>query len=148
MPDPLSVPGSPAHIIGEGYAFEEIRARLGGESTPPHFVIHREGVILGLCLGLMWNPRAEGNPCEVWVGQKGELSEWGAQLAETAGPLPVYVRREEGGRWFFTGLHEVTGSSTEPDAIRARLKPPGITRISRIVFLKRLPSAQPPAAAK
>ena len=104
---------------------------------PPYFVIHREGTILGLCLGLMWNPLAEADPVEVWVGTKGDLKLWGAKLAETIGPLPIFVRREEGGKWVFTGLHEVTGNSTEVPALRLRLKPPVITGISRIVFLKR-----------
>ena len=122
-----------------------VRARLGGEMAPPHFVIHRDGVILGLCLGLAWNPRAESDPAEVWVGRKGELPKWGIKLAETTGPFPVYVRREEGGKWFFIGLHEVNGSSAEPEAIAQRLKPPAITGISRIVFLKRSDSPAPSA---
>lgn len=88
-------------------------------------------------MGLIWNPRAESDPCEVWVGRKGELPKWGIKLAETTGQLPVYVRREEGGKWFLIGLFEVTGNSTELDAIKQRLKPPVITGISRIVFLKR-----------
>ncbi len=132
-----SVPPTP-HVIGQGYDFAEVRAALGGEALPPNFVIHRNGVILGLCLGLMWNPLAEADPAEVWVGRKTDLAKWGLKLAETTGPLPVYVRRQEGGKWFFTGLHEVTGSTAELPAIEQRLKPPVITGISRIVFLKRL----------
>jgi hypothetical protein len=129
---------SPAHVVGEGYAFQVIRAHLGGHAAPPYFVIHREGAIVGLCLGLLWNPRAEGNPAEVWVGKKGDLPKWGLKLAETTGPLPVYVRREEGGQWFFIGRYEVTGSSAEPEEIKQRLQPPVITAISRVVFLKRV----------
>ena len=147
MIDNLPAPAAPPHVIGEGYKFEAVRAQLGGQAAPPHFVIHREGVIRGLCLGLSWNPLAESDPCEVWVGRKGDLPKWGAKLAETTGPLPVYVRREEGGNWFFTGLYEVTGSSTDPAVIRPRLKPPVIKGISRIVFLKRAGSALRPAAA-
>lgn len=132
-PQPLPAP----HVVGEGYEYDAIRKQLGGEFAPPYFVIHRGGVILGLCLGLIWNPRAESDPAEVWVGKKGDLANWGLKLAETQGLLPVYVRREEGGKWFFTGLHEVTGSTTDPEAIRQRLRPPGITAMSRVVFLKR-----------
>jgi hypothetical protein len=147
MIDDSPNPPSPAHQVGEGYDFQAIRTHLGGQAAPPNFVIHRDGVILGLCLGSLWNPRAQGDPCEVWVGRKGDLPEWGLKLAETPGPLPVYVRREEGGKWFFTGLHEVAGSSTEPVAIRERLQPPVITSISRIVFLKRAQATPPPAPA-
>lgn len=143
----MSEQSSPApsaqHVIGQGYDFAEVRAALGGEAQPPNFVIHRDGVILGLCLGLMWNPRAELDPSEVWVGRKGDLPKWGVKLAETAGPLPVYVRRQEGGKWFFIGMHEVTGSTAELPAIKQRLKPPVITGISRIVFLKRLSESKP-----
>ena len=142
MLDQPSAPASPPHVIGEGYSFDAVRTHLGGESTPPNFVIHRDGAILGLCLGLMWNPLAEADPAEVWVGRKADLPKWGTKLAETTGPLPVYVRREEGGKWIFIGLHEVTGSSAELPAIKQRLKPPVITGISRIVFLKRLPEAK------
>ena len=87
---------------------------------------------------MMWNPLAESDPAEVWVGRKDPLPKWGVKLAATTGPLPVYVRREEGGNWFYIGLHEVTGSSTEPSDIRHRLKPPVITSISRIIYLKRI----------
>ncbi|MSU36542.1 MAG: hypothetical protein EXS36_15875 [Pedosphaera sp.] len=141
MIDPSTVLSSPAHVVGEGYDFGAIRALLGGDSGPPNFVIHRDGAILGLCLGLMWNPLAEGDPAEVWVGRKGDLPKWGMTLAETAQPLPVYVRREAGGKWIFTGLHQVTGNSGELPEIQRRLKPPVITGISRIVFLKRFPEA-------
>lgn len=141
MLDNTSAPSSTPHVVGEGYDFGAIRAHLGGAAIPPNFVIHREGAILGLCLGLMWNPLAEADPAEVWVGRKGDLPKWGIKLAETTGPLPVYVRRAEGGKWFYIGLHEVTGSSAELPAIKQRLKPPVITGISRIVFLKRLPAA-------
>lgn len=128
----------PPHVVGEGYDFQTIRAALGGEAVPPYFVIHRAGDILGLCLGLMWNPLAESDPCEVWVGCKGDLPKWGERLAATTGPLPVYVRRKEGGQWFFTGRFEVSGSTTEPITIRERLKPPVITAISRVVYLRRV----------
>ena len=138
MLDQSSALPLPPHVVGEGYDFDSVRTRLGGDSAPPYFAIHRDGAILGLCLGLMWNPLAESEPAEVWIGRKGDLPKWGIKLAETTGPLPVYVRREEGGKWFFTGLHEVTGSTSELPAIRQRLKPPAITGISRIVFLKRL----------
>jgi len=137
---PKPKPASPAHVIDEGYDFQTVRAHLGGQAVPPHFVIRREGVIVGLCLGLKWHPRAESEPGEVWVGKRGDLPGWGRKLSETVGPLPVYVRREEGGQWFFTGLREVTGSSTELEAIRQRLQPPVITAISRIVFLQRVPA--------
>jgi hypothetical protein len=130
-------------VVGEGYDYDAVRASLGGQVAPPFFVIHRDGAILGLCLGLMWNPRAESEPCEVWVGRKGDLPSWGTKLAATTGPLPVYVRREEGGKWFFTGMYEVTGNSQLPEDIRARLKPPVITGISRIVFLKRSGDVKP-----
>ncbi len=133
-------PVSPPHVVGESYDFQTIRTALGGQPLPPNFVIHREGVILGLCLGLMWHPNVEGNPAEVWVGRKDPLPKWGEKLAATTGPLPVYVRREEGGKWFFIGQHEVAGSSTEFNEIKRRLKPPVITGISRIIYLKRLPA--------
>jgi hypothetical protein len=136
-----AVPPTP-HVIGQGYDFAEVRTALGGEANPPFFVIHRDGIILGLCIGLVWNPLAEADPAEVWVGRKGDLPKWGVKLAETTGPLPVYVRRHEGGKWIFTGLHEVTGSTAEIPAIKQRLKPPVITGISRVVFLKRVQDAK------
>lgn len=143
MSEQTPTPQPAPHVIGTAYDLQTIRKDLGGQDRPPHFVIHRDDVILGLCLGLMWNPLAESDPAEVWVGRKGELPKWGLTLAGTTGPLPVYVRREEGGPWFFTGLHEVIGNTTEVEEIRRRLKPPVITGISRIVFLKRCQSAAP-----
>ncbi|MDA1272768.1 MAG: hypothetical protein O2960_01775 [Verrucomicrobia bacterium] len=136
------------HVVGESYDFQTIRNHLKGETAPPNFVIHRDGSILGLCLGLLWNPRAEDEPCEVWVGKKRDLPGWGLRLADTTGPFPVYVRREEGGQWIYKGLYEVNGSSTEPEAIRQRLQPPVITGISRIVFLKRADVVLPPPSSQ
>ena len=134
LPSPIPTP----HVVGEGYDFETIRAALGGQRLPPNFVIHNEGVILVLCVGLRWNPLAESTPAEVWVGRNDPLPKWGEKVASTTGPLPVYVRREEGGKWIYIGLHEVTGSSTDINDIKHRLKPPVITNISRIIYLKRL----------
>jgi hypothetical protein len=134
---PTPNPLSPPHVLGESYDYNVIRTHLNGEWGPPNFVIHRDELVLGLCLGLIWNPRAESDPCEVWIGQKEGLPKWGLKLAETTGPLPVYVRRAEGGKWFYNGIHEVTGNSTDPEEIKQRLKPPVLTAISRIVFLKR-----------
>ena len=139
MLDKPSAPPPLPHVVGESYDFQTIRTALGGQLLPPNFVIRHEGVIRGLCLGLMWHPLVESDPAEVWIGRKDPLPKWGEKLAETTGPLPVYVRREEGGKWVYIGLHEVTGSSTELNAIRHRLRPPVITNISRIVYLKRLP---------
>jgi hypothetical protein len=141
-------PPLPSHVVGQCYDFHAVRAGLGGEKAPPYFVIHRDGKILGLCLGLMWHPMAESEPCEVWVGRKGDLPSWGRKLAETTGPLPIYVRREEGGKWFYIGRYEVTGSSREPGVIRPRLKPPVIAAISRIIFLKRFDTTLQPATTE
>jgi hypothetical protein len=66
------------------------------------------------------------------------LIKWGVKLAEAKGTIPVYVRREQGGKWFYTGLHEVTGSTAEPEALKQRRQPPVIIAISRVVFLKKV----------
>lgn len=134
-----SQPVAAPHVPGEGYEFDAIRKHLGGEFAAPHFVIHRNDVILGVCVGLMWHPRAESDPVEIWIGNKPELVKWGKKLAEATGrPIPVYVRREEGGKWFFTGMHEVTGSTTEPEALKQRRKPPTIVSIAQVIFLKKV----------
>lgn len=138
MTDASPSPSRTPHLIGECYAFDAIRTHLAGDPTPPNFVIHRGKEVVGVCLGLGWNPRAEAEPCEVWVGYKGDLPKWGLRLAETKGPLPVYVRRTEGGPWFYLGLHEVTSHTAEPAVIRTRLQPPKITAISRLVFMKKV----------
>lgn len=143
MTDDSMKTADPAHVVGQGYDFQTIRLHLGGNAAPPYFVIHSDGKIRGLCLGLLWNPRAEADPCEVWVGKKTDLPRWGLKLAETTGPLPVYVRREEGGQWFLVGNFEVSGTSVDSEEIKQRLKPPVITAISRIVYLKRSSSPLP-----
>ncbi len=125
------------HVVGEGYEFDEVRAYLGGDPKPPNFVIHKGDAVIGVCLGLGWNPRADSEPCEVWVGRKDDQPKWGIRLAETRGPLPVYVRRTEGGKWFYNGLFEVTSHTTDPAIIRPRLMPPKIVAVAQIIFLKR-----------
>ena len=137
MSDASPSPAPAPHVVGQGYEFDEVRAFLGGDPKPPNFVIHQAGAVIGVCLGLGWNPRADGEPCEVWVGRKGDQPKWGIKLAETRGPLPVYVRRTEGGKWFYNGLYEVTSHTTDPTIIRPRLLPPKIVAIDRLVFLRR-----------
>lgn len=124
MPDASPSPQPAPHVVGEGYEFNEVRAHLGGDPKPPNFVIHKGDAVIGVCLGLGWNPRADSEPCEVWVGRKDDQPKWGIRLAETRGPLPVYVRRTEGGKWFYNGLFEVTSHTTDPAIIRPRLMPP------------------------
>ncbi len=133
------------HEVGVGYEFNEVRAALGGDPKPPNFVIHKDSEVIGLCLGLGWNPRAESEPAEVWVGRKDTQPKWGIKLAETRGVLPVYVRRTEGGPWFYNGLYAVSGHTTDPNLIRPRLVPPKIVAIAQVVFLKKIgePSAAP-----
>ena len=126
------------HVIGEAYDFDEVRTALGGDNKPPSFVIHRDGAVIGVCLGTTWNPRAESEPCEVWVGRKGNQPEWGVKLSETKGPLPVYVRRTEGGPWFYKGLYQVSDHTTSPSDIRPRLMPPKIVVIAQVILLKKI----------
>jgi len=126
------------HVVGESYGFDEVRSALGGDNKPPSFVIHRDGAVIGVCLGTTWNPRAEHDPCEVWVGRKGNQSEWGIKLAETKGPLPVYVRRTEGGPWFYKGMHKVTGQTINPADIRPRLMPPKIVAVAQVILLSKV----------
>jgi hypothetical protein len=120
------------------YDFDAVRAAHGGDPKPPNFVLHRAGKIVGLCLGLAWHPRAEAPAGEVWVGRKGDQAKWGQKLAETPGPLPLYVRRTEGGPWFFVGHVEVVGETTDPAQIRPRLQPPKIVAVAQVIFLRRL----------
>ena len=137
MSDASPSPTPAPHVVGEGYEFDEVRAFLGGDPKPPNFVIHKGTEVIGVCLGLGWNPRADSEPCEVWVGRKGDQAKWGIRLAETRSPLPVYVRRTEGGKWFYNGLFEVTSHTTDPAIIRPRLMPPKIVAIAQLIFLKR-----------
>ena len=86
MSDASPSPEPAPHVVGQGYEFDEVRAFLGGDPKPPNFVIHKAGAVIGVCLGLGWNPRADGEPCEVWVGRKGDQPKWGIKLAETRMP--------------------------------------------------------------
>lgn len=114
MSDPGASHRPLPHTVGEAYAFDEVRAALGGDPKPPNFVIHRDGAVVGVCLGTAWNPRAEADPCEVWVGRKGNQPQWGIKLAETRGPLPVYVRRTEGGVLVLPGPVPGRGADHRP----------------------------------
>jgi hypothetical protein len=135
-----SDPASPTPPVeGQDYEFDALRRAHGGDPKPPNFVLHRDGKVIGVCLGLAWHPRAEATPGEVWVGRKGDQAKWGVKLAETKAPLPVYVRRHAGGRWHYLGLHEVTGQTTDPAQIRPRLQPPKIVAVAQVVFLRKLP---------
>jgi hypothetical protein len=138
MPQPTQTPRPLPHVLGEAYAFDEVRAALGGDPKPPNFVIHKDGAVMGICLGITWNPRAESEPCEVWVGRKDNQPQWGEKLAATKGPLPVYVRRTEGGPWFYKGLYEVSDHTTDPKDIRPRLVPPKIVSVAQVILLKKL----------
>jgi len=137
MSDASPSPTPAPHVVGEGYEFDEVRAFLDGDPKPPNCRTHKSTEDIGGCRGRGWNPHADSEPCEVWVGRKGDQAKWGIRLAETRGPLPVYVRRTEGGKWFYNGLFEVTSHTTDPAIIRPRLLPPKIVALAQPVFLKR-----------
>ena len=104
----------------------------------PEFCHPPRGRDFGIVRRLALASARRGRSSRGLGGRSDPLPKWGEKLAATTGLLPVYVRREEGGKWVYTGLHEVTGSSMELNAIKDRLKPPVITNISRIIFLKRI----------
>ena len=134
MSDASPSPTPAPHVVGEGYEFDEVRAFLGGDPKPPNFVIHKGTEVIGVCLGLGWNPRADGEPCEVWVGRKGDQPKWGIKLAETRGikvvalhhgvdvcqiaPTPPLVTDLPGTKGSGLARHNVSGGGND-EQIRA-----------------------------
>jgi hypothetical protein len=119
-------------------SFSEIRARYHGDDAGPYYLIHSGGIVHALCLREDLNPRIGCAPAEVWVGAEEHVASWGKTLAEDSGALPVFVAKEKGAEYMDQGVHHVIGSTTDPKEIAARESQPGIGKLSRIVFLKKV----------
>ncbi len=133
-------------IVAEGsgkiglsmFGYEEIRSLLGGDDAPPRFLIHRHGLVLALCLRADSHPRINAEPPEVWVGGEDHIREWGERLALDTGAIWLFVANSDG-KFRERGIYEILGSTNDRLELAKRMVFPGISSISRVVFLKRQP---------
>jgi hypothetical protein len=134
-------------IVAEGsgkiglsmFGYEEIRSLLGGDDAPPRFLIHRHGLVLALCLHADAHPRINADPPEVWVGGQEQIREWGERLAMDTGAVWLFTANGEENMFRERGIYEILGSTNDRLELAKRMVFPGISSISRVVFLKRQP---------
>ena len=116
--------------------YHDIRIQLGGDNTPPWFVIHRGETILALCIRYDMNPNITDNFPEVWVGADGDLPIWGERLFNHDGLLPLYVSLQKAGGYDYRGTFVRLRQHTPEELAEAQAQVPH--PLSRIVFLKPL----------
>lgn len=116
-------------------AYETIRDRYGGEDEPPRFLIHRDGLVLALCLQSDRNPRIFSDPAEVWVEENPCYAAWTEVLAEDTGAVPLYLSQWETAAFRRRGVYHVIGSTDSPLDLARRMAFPGIPRLAKIIFL-------------
>jgi len=119
-------------------SYHEIRNQLGGDDGPPWFVIHRGDEILAITLREDLNPSINSNPAEVWVGAAETLPEWGKRLAFKTAEAPLYVSPGQGAGYVDRGIYKIIGNTDDAVELAAREAQPGIGKLSRIVFLKKM----------
>lgn len=116
--------------------YHDIREALGGDNTPPWFVIHRANEILAATLNEELNPRIYGEQPEIWVGTQHPIPTWGERLADHQGELPVYVAPPDSNDYIHIGTYRVVNSTEDPEQLRERMQDAGTRDLCRVVFLQ------------
>ena len=122
----------PKHAIGSNHSFTQLFNAFGADpqkDTDPHYLLWKGDEILALCLRYKFNPE----PGEVWIGNDGQVAEWGKKLAALKDTtLPLYYSPR--GRQFYDckGDHFITGATDDTKELAKRRGP---VPLSRIVFI-------------
>jgi|APTNR8051073442_1049403.scaffolds.fasta_scaffold16559_4 hypothetical protein len=119
-------------IVGFDYTREAIHAQCGGslQSELPH----QNGRVVAACLDASRNPHA---PCVILCGNRPDLCQAGALLAQQPAPIPVFIKNAAQ-RWVYQGGFEVAESFTAPADCAPYLAGSGrdFTTISRVIVLR------------
>ena len=119
-------------IVGFDYSREEIHAQCGGSlhSELPH----QKDRVAAACLDASRHPHA---PCVILCGNRPDLCQAGALLAQQPAPIPVFIKNAAR-RWVYQGRFEVAQSFTEPADCIPYLAGSGrdLTTLSRVIVLR------------
>lgn len=119
---------------GQSYAGRDIVQQLEAETGKPFYALHRDGRVLAFALNRWQNP---GAPSEIIVG-KGESREQYAD-AFIAAPtvVPVFIKEHRNDSlWACAGHFKFTRYSDRPEEKNARVQPPAIPSVYKILFLE------------
>ena len=123
---------------GKTYHWAKILDELDAEDTPPRYVLHRDGHVVGFALNRWQNPKARD---EVLVGYE-ESREQFAEIFITERPVvPVLIKEKEADDvWRCAGYFKLQRVSDEPADKNRRVKPFDIPAIFKILFLTEVPT--------
>jgi len=121
-------------LKGKTYTGARIVEVLGAERGEPFFALHREGHVLAFALNRWQNPAA---PNEIIVGYGDSREEYTECFIAERTIVPVFIRDQSGDAlWTCAGQFKLSRFSDAPVDKNARLNPPAISSIYKILFLE------------
>lgn len=125
-------------IKGQTYEWKDILGGLEAVAGPVFYLLHERGTqtVKAACLSIDVNPRA---PYEIIPAIGQFISPWADNLCSQTEPIPVFVR-ELDGKYYYRGIFNVTGQSSDANEIRLRGQQCNRTDIYKIIFLAEAPT--------
>ena len=121
-------------IKGQSYPGAAIVEELGAERGIPFYALHRNGHVLAFALNRWQNP---GAPSEIIVGIGDSREEYAESFIADRPVVPVFIKEQpDDALWTCMGRFKFSRFSDKPADKNARLNPPTIPAIYKILFLE------------
>jgi hypothetical protein len=129
------MPFTKGHSYPGLFILAELEADRGSE---PFYALHRGDQVVGFALNRWQNPKA---PAEVLVDYGPRREACAEHFIQHQPIVPVFIREDQAqADWTCAGYFKLRKASGTPEDKKARLKPPAIASIYKILFLE---EAQP-----
>jgi hypothetical protein len=127
--------GSTPFIKGHSYNGMDIIAKLGAEpGSKPFYALHRNGHVLAFALNRWQNP---GAPTEIIVGYEDSRESYADSFIVEHPVVPVFIKEQpDETHRAYVGRFKLLRVSDEPLDKNARLNPPAIPAIYKILFME------------
>jgi hypothetical protein len=119
---------------GQSYAGTVIVEELGAERGKPFYALHRDEHVLAFAVNRWQNP---GAPSEIIVGIGDSREAYAESFIKHRPEVPVFIKEQpDDALWTCAGRFKLSRFSDEPVDKNARLNPPAIPAIYKILFLE------------
>jgi hypothetical protein len=119
---------------GHTYAGRDIVQELAAETGKPFYALHRDGRILAFALNRWQNP---GAPTEIIVGIGESREAYADAFIAAPTVVPVFIKEQRPDTvWTCAGHFKFIRFSDAPEDKNARVQPPAIPSVYKILFLE------------
>jgi hypothetical protein len=117
---------------GQRYTWSEIVDETGADGSPPYYLLHRDGKVVGGCFTLELNPEA---PLVALAGDGPQVREWADLFCVQTGSIPVCVKSGLG-EWLCCGNFRLVRSSTDQAEIARHSAQAHRSDVYKLLFLE------------